>query len=757
MRRGSVALAWLFAAVLTGLFLPLTGVPVVDSQDAVARFRFFYSEDCDDCQQVKDEFFPTLLAQYGEQIEIDYLEISDPDVFQQMVSMEDQYAVPPEEADIPEVFIGEHALIGVDQIRAELPGLIEEYLALGGVELRAPDTSPTGEGNRPVARFLLFYGETCPHCHEVMDNFLPGVYDKYGDQVEYRYIEVWSDTDNYITFLGLETKLGVPEQDQGSVPVLVIGDKVLRGSAEIPAKLEGYIDEYLAQGGVDYPSLDDLPEVVLPTPMPSVQVLVFLDPTHKDFEELKAFVVALGQKYGNQFQAAGIDVSQAEGAAMLAEINEAWGVEPSAPGTPQVAVAGEMLVGLKEIERQLPGLIEELLVQGGYTLSSWEDLVGVGPSATSAPQTATPTPEKAIHLAYFYKTGCQDCDRAKYDLNYIQETYPQVQVVEYNIEQNQALAEWLGERLGVAEEERLESPAIVIGTDHLVHERMTLRNIQASVEKYLETGTEPIWEEFSPEDQEGAKQSLIERYRSLGALTVLGAGLVNGLNPCAFVTIVFFLSYLAFMGREGREILLVGAAFTVGVFVTYLLAGLGLSQLMEPLAGVQATLKRWVFGFTAVLCLALAGISLYDYLKARQGKTDEMKLKLSLDLRRRVNRVIREGSKMRAFYLVAFGVGAVVSLIQLTCTSPIYIGIVFLINDVPEMQTNAILYLLLYNLAYIVPLVVVFVLAYFGTSSDQLGSFITQRTATIKLLTVVVFLVLAGWLVYSLLPLFGVT
>jgi cytochrome c biogenesis protein CcdA len=331
-----------------------------------------------------------------------------------------------------------------------------------------------------------------------------------------------------------------------------------------------------------------------------------------------------------------------------------------------------------------------------------------------------------------------------------------VQIVEYNIEENQALAEWLGERLGVPEEERLESPAIFVGDDHLPPEEMVLRNIQAAVEKYVATGAPPTWEEFGQEEQEAAQESLIERYQSLGVLTVFGAGLINGLNPCAFVTIVFFLSYLAFMGRRGRDVLIVGAMFTLGVFAAYLLAGLGLNQLMEPLAGVQVALKRWVFGFTALLCLALAGISVYDYIKARQGKTDEMKLKLSLNLRRRVNKVIREGARMRAFYLVAFGVGAIVSLIQLTCTSPIYLGIIFLINDVPEMQTNAYLYLLLYNLAYIVPLVVIFLLAYFGTSSEQLGNFITERTAAIKLLTVVVFLVLAGWLIYSLLPLFGV-
>ncbi|MBN1812143.1 MAG: hypothetical protein JXA14_09935, partial [Anaerolineae bacterium] len=76
---------------------------------------------------------------------------------------------------------------------------------------------PASAQEKPVVRFYLFYGETCPHCHEVMDNFLPGVYEKYGDQVEYTYIEVWNDTDNYITLLGLDRKLGVPEDRQGAV------------------------------------------------------------------------------------------------------------------------------------------------------------------------------------------------------------------------------------------------------------------------------------------------------------------------------------------------------------------------------------------------------------------------------------------------------------------------------------------------------------------------------------------------------------
>lgn len=658
-------------------------------------------------------------------------------------------------------------------VQAESAGLAKQGLA---------QATPAAGEEAPVVRFFLFYGETCPHCHDVMDDYLPTVSDKYGDQVEYQYVEVWSNTDNYLTLLGLESKLGVPEERQGAVPALVIGDKVLIGGAEIPNLLEAYIDAYLDAGGIDYPSTDDLPEVVLPTPEPAVQILVIFDPENADFDALSRLIVELGTQYSGGLQAYALDVSDTESAGIAAQFNDALGVTGLELGTPEVVLDHQVLVGMDQIEAQLPDLVEKHLAAGGLALPSLEELVAgaVTPEpvssetpAPSTPAAATPIPtegpsptlpvlgpeEKPIHVLYFYKTGCQACDRADLDLNVIAETYPQVLISRVSIEEEQALAWWLGKLLGLPEDGRLDAPALFVGSDHLPSNDWTLLNIQALLEEYRTSGAEPTWEAFGPAERAEAERELGERYTlSWGrALTVLGAGLVNGLNPCAFVTIVFFLSYLAFIGRKGREVLVVGAMFTFGVFSAYLLTGLGLNQLIEPLAGVQATLKLWVYGFTALLCLALAGISLHDYIKARQGKADEMKLKLSLNLRRRVNRLIREGSQMRAFYAVAFLVGALISLIQLTCTSPIYIGILFFIHGGQDMQANAYLYLLLFNLAYIVPLVVLFLLAYFGTSSEQLGSFITRRTAAIKMLTLVVFLVLFGWLVYSLLPLLGVT
>jgi cytochrome c biogenesis protein CcdA len=609
--------------------------------------------------------------------------------------------------------------------------------------------------DQPVVRFYLFYGETCPHCHEVMENYLPTVYEKYGDQVEYEYLEVWSNTDDYLTMLALETRLGVPEERQGAVPALVIGDKVLIGAAEIPAELEGYIDEYLAQGGVDFPSLENLPEVVLPTPEPAVQILVFLDTNHADFDALSSVMTTLVQQYGDSFVPYAIDITTSENADRLAQLNAAFGVTPPPSGTPEVLIDRQLLVGMEEIESQLPGLVEEYLAQGGSTVPSWEELLAGQPAITPTPTSENAaTPSKPIYLAYFEQAGCQDCARTTYDLRVVKERYPQLVVESFSMEeeQNKALNEWLSDKYDVPEEKRLSTPMIFVGDDVLIGEEAYLSNLLSVVGKYAETGAERTWDDFDPEE---GSQGIIDRFQSFGVLTVLGAGLIDGLNPCAFATLVFFISYLAFTGRRGRDILFVGISFTLGVFLTYLLVGVGLLKVVQSL-NFFSSLGRWVYLLTALLCVALAALTFRDYFRARKGQAGEMALKLPLSIRRRINKVIRENAQMRAFVAVAFFTGFVVSLLELACTGQVYLPTIVYVMSQPDLAAQAFLYLVLYCLMFILPLVIVFALSFFGTSSEQLGQFINRHTSTIKLATGFLFVGLALWMTWTVAPLFGI-
>jgi cytochrome c biogenesis protein CcdA/glutaredoxin len=504
--------------------------------------------------------------------------------------------------------------------------MLISLLALGAA------CGPSGPGDG-VVRMVFFWAETCPHCHEIMESFMPGVVEKYGDQLEIAYIEV-TDPTHYEVYLAAIDKYDVPPVRQG-VPAVYIGKDHIVGN-EIPEELEGLIDGYLDQDGVAYPSVT------------------------------------------------GLD-------AILAE------------------------------------------------------------SAGSDETREGDTQAHPIHLAYFYQTGCQECDRVKGDLAYLETKYPQLVVHEYNVRENAALSEWLGARAQVPPLRRLTAPTVFVGDDYLLEEQLDARSLEELLVKYLPAGAAEVWENWEEAASESAQQSIVDRFASFGVFTVVFAGLVDGLNPCAFATLVFFVSYLTISGRKGKDVLMVGGAFTLGVLLAYTAVGFGFYSVLNLLGDFLTRLGRWVYGLTAVFCLVLAAVSFLDYLKARRGDIGDMALNLPHKLRMRINAAIRKTRKSQAFVAGAFVTGVVVSFLELACTGQVYLPTIIFVMSMPDLRTRAVVFLILYNLLFILPLVVVFVLAYYGTGAKQFSDFLQQRASTVKLGLSFLFLLLGGWLAVSLL------
>ena len=63
---------------------------------------------------------------------------------------------------------------------------------------------------------------------------------------------------------------------------------------------------------------------------------------------------------------------------------------------------------------------------------------------------------------------------------------------------------------------------------------------------------------------------------------------------------------------------------------------------------------------------------------------------------------------------------------------------------------NGVFYLLLYNLMFILPLVVIFILTFYGTTSLQFSRFLRTKAATVRLLTALLFAILGAWLIVVL-------
>ena len=74
----------------------------------------------------------------------------------------------------------------------------------------------------------------------------------------------------------------------------------------------------------------------------------------------------------------------------------------------------------------------------------------------------------------------------------------------------------------------------------------------------------------------------------------------------------------------------------------------------------------------------------------------------------------------------------------------------------PAYRAQSTLDLVVYCLAFVTPLVVVFVASYTGTGSRQLGTLLQRHTAGVKLATAVLFLGIGLWLAYDVLRIWGV-
>jgi thiol-disulfide isomerase/thioredoxin len=356
-----------------------------------------------------------------------------------------------------------------------------------------------------------------------------------------------------------------------------------------------------------------------------------------------------------------------------------------------------------------------------------------------------------VYLAYFYEVGCHDCDKVKIILNDISADYPDNLIIksfDISLPDSMELAESLGELYQMPEEERLLVPVIFIGDNYLFRDAITFESLEELIQKYSTTETIAPWEKIKEKDLT-AQDRLIARFQSFGLAAVAVSGLIDGINPCAFATIIFFISYLTLINRKGRDILWVGGIFALSVFLTYFLIGTGALKMITSLSFLPLVRKIFVL-VTAALALILGVVSLFDYLQfKKKGTTKDAKLQLPPFLKNMIHSAIRKNVRLSNYILMAAVTGFIVSLLELACTGQVYLPTIMFISTIPDLKVNALFYLLFYNLMFILPLVLVFSFTYWGTTSAQWAELTQKNFGKIKMAMTLLFFGLAILLFYS--------
>ena len=227
---------------------------------------------------------------------------------------------------------------------------------------------------------------------------------------------------------------------------------------------------------------------------------------------------------------------------------------------------------------------------------------------------------------------------------------------------------------------------------------------------------------------------------------IILAGLTDGINPCAFAVIVFFISFLSVYKYDKKEIILVGTAYCGSVFVAYVLIGLGLFNFLYKMSSFYYVM--WGFKWlTIVLCALFLVLSLYDFIVYQITKdSDKVILQLGKGYKEKIHKIIRyflRDKNKSAFRLfcAAVVVGFLVSLIEAVCTGQVYLPtIAVILKEANQDFWRAIMYLLVYNLMFIVPLVIIFVLSLIGYESKTFNDFLRKHLGLTKLALCLLFL-----------------
>jgi len=224
---------------------------------------------------------------------------------------------------------------------------------------------------------------------------------------------------------------------------------------------------------------------------------------------------------------------------------------------------------------------------------------------------------------------------------------------------------------------------------------------------------------------------------------VVIAGLVDGINPCAIGLIILLLGYLIVFvqpekgddKKKFRQILKIGAVYIATVFVTYLLIGIFFYKFIDvlvtlPYFGEISSYLKYVLAFLIII----AGlINIKDYFWHGKGPS----LEIPQSQRMKLTKYIQKATIPSTIVL-----GVLVTLFELPCSLPLYVGSVDIMHDTLDIS-KVVLYLFIYNILFVLPLIVIWLLVLGGKRIAELKEWQEAKLKTMKLVMGIV-LVLMG-------------
>ena len=177
---------------------------------------------------------------------------------------------------------------------------------------------------------------------------------------------------------------------------------------------------------------------------------------------------------------------------------------------------------------------------------------------------------------------------------------------------------------------------------------------------------------------------------------VIAAALVDSINPCAFSILLLTIAFLFSLGQVRSSILKVGGFYVAGLFLIYILIGLGILQTLHIF-----NTPHFMAKIGASLLILLGGINLINEF----FPSFPVKLRIPASAHLKMAELMEKGSAPAAFVL-----GGLVGLCEFPCTGGPYLMVLGLLHD-QATYMKGLGYLIFYNLIFVAPLVIILFIA----------------------------------------------
>lgn len=322
---------------------------------------------------------------------------------------------------------------------------------------------------------------------------------------------------------------------------------------------------------------------------------------------------------------------------------------------------------------------------------------------------------------YFYADWCSHCKKvnAFFKEKGFYEKYNIVKL-NYDDKDNRELLEKVFRAKGY---KASGVPTIIIGERVLSGDQPIIDNFEKEIEK-----SETSAVDFVNSIKAGSLKKDSEKTGAVPLSMLVSAALVDAINPCAFAVLIILLATVI-NARGKNQALLSGLFFTLAVFVSYLLMGLGVYKAIT------------VFNLPAIISIVVGILAIVIGLANLKdafwhGKAFLMEVPMSW--RPKMKEILQKVTSP----LGALGAGFLVSLFLLPCTSGPYVVILGLMSQNGGISETLPL-LILYNAIFILPMIVITLAMFFGLRMRKLEEW---RQENIRLLHAVggIIMVLIG-------------